>query len=117
MRNPSVNRSSIAFVMPIPPGTADSGSPSSRNTLMDNRYFGAGASRPGFHPRMRDSVWLYDPITEDFRQVPGIPPGQAWDIRFRETRAFPRHSLGAAGVALRLAFPEGGGCVLSRWVG
>jgi hypothetical protein len=33
-------------------------------------------------------MWLYDPITEDFRRVPGIPPWQRWEIRYRASRAF-----------------------------
>jgi hypothetical protein len=37
---------------------------------------------------MRESVWLYDTITEEFRQVPEIALRQEWDIRFRGSRGF-----------------------------
>ena len=57
---------------------------------MENGYFGAGASRHAFHSRLRDSVWLYDPITEEFRRVHGIALTQEWDIRFRGSRGFPQ---------------------------
>jgi hypothetical protein len=55
--------------------------------LMDTSHFGAGAFRDRFASRRKDVVWLYDPITEEFLQDPGIPLGRTLDIGSRSPSA------------------------------
>jgi hypothetical protein len=40
---------------------------------MERRGFGAGDTRSQFHPRRPETMWLYDPVTEEFRRDPGSP--------------------------------------------
>lgn len=62
---------------------------------MDLSDFGADASRHAFHSRLRDSVWLYDTITEEFRRVPVIALRQERDIRLPGSRGCPQALRGS----------------------
>jgi hypothetical protein len=55
---------------------------------MDRGRFGAGASDDRFPPKRQESWWLYDPISEEFRRVPGTSEERWLDDRIRGLRPF-----------------------------